>query len=443
MTIDMQDYLKKISTRIFSELQNQEEMSLQLHSEESDFVRFNQSLVRQNTTVSQHELTFVFQIGLRCYKKTQSLTLDLQTDLQTLLNQLPLLRQQLALIDENPKVIPLINHGTSAIYKKSQRPSTDEIIKIITQAFNQTDLVGFWCSGPLRQASINSKGQFHYFENDSFFFDYSVYNGPRAAKGFYSESDWNEKNFLAQAHKTINKLALLSRPLVKVQPKALRAYLEPMAVAEIMGIFNWKALSRNAYEQGYAPLKKLVQKEKSFSRHFSLIENNDLGLDAHFNSIGEIPAAQTTLIEKGEFKTLLISSATAQEYNLISNQADSSEAMRTMEVRAGTLTSEKVLNELKDGLYLSNLHYINWSDVQAARITGMTRFACFWVENSEIVGPIQDLRFDDSLFNLFGDQLLGLTSERETMTSTSTYSRRQSGGLKVPGALLNQFNFTL
>ena len=73
----------------------------------------------------------------------------------------------------------------------------------------------------------------------------------------------------------------------------------------------------------------------------------------------------------------------------------------------------------------------------------MTRFACFWVENSEIVGPIQDLRFDDSLFNLFGDQLLGLTSERETMTSTSTYSRRQSGGLKVPGALLNQFNFTL
>ena len=31
-----------------------------------------------------------------------------------------------------------------------------------------------------------------------------------------------------------------------------------------------------------------------------------------------------------------------------------------------------------------NLHYLNWSDNIGGRITGMTRYACFWVENGEI-----------------------------------------------------------
>ncbi|MEQ1724131.1 MAG: metallopeptidase TldD-related protein, partial [Pseudobdellovibrio sp.] len=80
---------------------------------------------------------------------------------------------------------------------------------------------------------------------------------------------------------------------------------------------------------------------------------------------------------------------------------------------------------------------------QAARITGMTRFACFWVENGEIIGPIQDLRFDDTLYNLFGSELINLTDHASTFVNTSTYQKRSLGGMKVPGVLLNKMNFTL
>lgn len=436
-------YIQNLSARLFNELKNNEELNLLLHSEESDFLRFNHAQVRQNTTVQQHELLMVYQIPQRNYKKTMTLSLDLEKDFASLKNTIESLRNFLPQIEENPKVVSFENHGISKVIKTTDRPPTAEILPVITKAFAKSDMVGFWASGPIRKASLNSKGQFHYFENDTFFFDYSVYNGPRAAKGFYSEDSWHEPRFLSQAQQTQNTLALLTRPQIQVKPNAYRVYLEPMAVAEIMGIFNWRAVSRGSYEQGFAPLKKLVQKEKLFSPLFTLIEDNQLGLDTHFNSIGEIPANQTTLIENGEFRQFLTSTATAQEYKVLSNQADPSESMRSFEVRAGTLNQNDVLKKLDHGLYISNLHYINWSDVQTARITGMTRFACFWVEKGEIVGPIQDLRFDDSLFNLFGPSLVELAAQSETFMSTSTYYKRQTGGMKVPGALISQFNFTL
>lgn len=443
----MQNYLKILSEKVFNALLVNEEVSLALHSEDSDFIRFNQSKVRQNTSVHQHELLFQYQCNQRTYKASFNLTMNPELDLRHLLDLLQQVRIQLPLIDENPKYTAMQNHGVSEVYKKSDRPATTDVIAKISGEFADADLAGLYCAGPIRQASINSKGQFHYFENDQFFFDYSIYDGPRAAKGYYSENKWSDSDLCSQASQVKNTLSLLKKPIVKLKPGAYRTYLAPMAVAEIVQIFNWRALSRSSYEQGFTPLKKLNLKEQLFSPLFSLIENNDLGLNSHFNSVGEISPKWLPLIENGELKNFLINSATAKEYGLQSNNADAgqwnNEAMRSSEVRAGTLAETEVLKQLGTGLFLTNLHYINWSDPQAARITGMTRFACFWVENGEIVGPIQDLRFDDTLYNLFGAELLNLTSSRSTFISTATYAKRSLGGMQLPGMLLNKMNFTL
>lgn len=437
----MKNYMERLSVELFHELTGDEELSLGLHSEESEFVRFNQSKVRQNTSLQQHELNLKFQKEHRSYTSTSTLTLNFKQDAEMLKTLLTQLREDLMQTDENPKFIKMVNNGTSEVYKKSQRPTTPSVIKKISEQFSDSDLAGYYCAGPIRKASVNSTGQFHYFENDQFFLDYSIYDGPRAAKGFYSEEKWSDSDFTNQALQLKNTLSMLKKPLVKVKPGAYKTYLAPMAVGEIAQLFNWRAVSRSAYEQGFTPLKKLFTQEASFSPLFSLSENNELGLNSHFNYIGEVSPQYLPVIENGELKNFLISKPTAKEYGLISNNPN--EVLYSMEIRAGTLDEKEVLNQLGTGLYLTNLHYINWSDPQAARITGMTRFACFWVENGEIVGPIQDLRFDDTLYNLFGSQLINLTQAASTFVDTSTYQKRSLGGMKVPGILLNKMNFTL
>ena len=49
------------------------------------------------------------------------------------------------------------------------------------------------------------------------------------------------------------------------------------------------------------------------------------------------------------------------------------------------IRSNNVLSALDTGVYISNLWYLNYSDRLACRITGMTRFASFWIENGEVV----------------------------------------------------------
>ncbi len=73
----------------------------------------------------------------------------------------------------------------------------------------------------------------------------------------------------------------------------------------------------------------------------------------------------------------------------------------------------------------------------------MTRYACFWIERGEIVAPIRDLRFDESLYRMFGAELEAVTTSPVVMMETETYGQRSLGGSQVPGMLVRDFRFTL
>jgi len=107
------------------------------------------------------------------------------------------------------------------------------------------------------------------------------------------------------------------------------------------------------------------------------------------------------------------------------------------------LHQDHILKALDTGIYINNLWYLNYSDRAACRITGMTRFASFWVENGEIKAPLNVMRFDETLYNMLGKKLLALTAERAFLMETDTYEVRSTGSTRLPGALIDGFTFTL
>jgi predicted Zn-dependent protease len=76
-------------------------------------------------------------------------------------------------------------------------------------------------------------------------------------------------------------------------------------------------------------------------------------------------------------------------------------------------------------------------------MTGMTRFACFWVEEGEIQAPIDVMRFDDNVYNLLGTNLLDLTAERDLILDASTYGQRSNSSMELPGVLVSALQLTL
>lgn len=436
-------HFRAVSDAVLGELTTGEELTVNLEAEETLYVRFNENRVRQNTDVEQIVVSLRFQADGRSVAKSRTLTGDAGTDAANLRRLLQSCRDDAKQLPADPFQVAVRNNGSSRQDFTGGLLPAQAVIDAITGPAEGSDLAGLYCGGSVINANRNSSGQDHWFSTETFFMDYSLYDGPKAAKATYAGTHWNGDEWAAHVGRTREQLHLLGKPEQNIKPGKYRTYLAPGAVAEILTMFSWSALSASALKEGRCAFKKLAEGEVKLSPLFSLRENFGLGLSPRFNSLGEVAPETLSLIEKGELKEMLTSSRSAKEFGLKSNAASDWEAPRSAEVLPGTLSEKDILRELGTGLYLSNLHYLNWSDPVAARITGMTRYACFWVENGEIVGPIKDLRFDESLYDALGAKLLAVSAKAVIEPSVSTYGGHSLGGCKVPGVLVQDFTFTL
>ena len=210
-----------------------------------------------------------------------------------------------------------------------------------------------------------------------------------------------------------------------------------------MNMLSWGGLSEASIRQAESPLRFLRNQEQSFSSKLQLSEDFRGGESPRFNTEGELAPEFLPLVEKGKLVNALVNARSAKEYGVPSNGALRSESLRAPSVAAGTLCDEDVLAALGTGLYLSNLHYLNWSDQARGRITGMTRYACFWVEEGKLVAPIENLRFDDTIFRLLGSEVIDFSAKRTYLPDTGSYYHRAIGGAWMPGMLAANMRFTL
>ena len=114
----------------------------------------------------------------------------------------------------------------------------------------------------------------------------------------------------------------------------------------------------------------------------SFREHHARGLAPIFTGSGFIKPDHVQLIRDGRYQDCLVSSRSAMEYDSVTN-ADY-EFPGSLELATGELSSDDILKQLDTGLHINNLWCLNFSDHNAFHVTGMTRFACFWVEQGEI-----------------------------------------------------------
>ncbi len=438
----------RISKGLCSKLKSGEHLNLTLSSEDSQFIRFNASKVRQTGRVADNTLglEYISESSAGLKRCTASVTLQGvdAADLDRALSALVWLREQIPALPVDPFAQKPKNSGSSEEKNEGKLLDPAAATDVLIGPMLGVDLAGFYASGKISVGMANSAGLQHWFETDNFALDYSLYTkSQRAVKGTYAGKVWNSTEFEKEISHSRSLLERMEKPAKKLERGTYRTYLAPAAFDEIVKMLSWGGISEGAIRQNLSPLLKVRNGEKKFSPLFSLSEDFRVGAVPRFNDEGELAPEHLALIARGKLENTLVSSRTALEYGVPSNAAAGSESLRSLHVAAGDLREEDVLKRLGTGLYLSNLHYLNWSDSTGGRITGMTRYACFWVEGGEIVAPIENLRFDESIFHILGDGLEALTQSTQVQPETGTYERRALGTAVVPGALLGSMQFTL
>ncbi len=433
----------KLSEYLFSQLKKEEYLTLDLFGEESHFVRINKSKIRQSGVVKDAEVTLKYVSQNHSSARSIGFSGIEAEDLQNANTALETLRKECSELPEDPFAIIPKNNGTSDIESSGELLNPDSVFEKILPKFQNVDLVGFYQSGPNYRGNANSMGQRHWFKSDEFSFDYSIVGkDERAVKASYAGKDWKQSEFEEKANQSIELLKKLETKPIKLDKGTYRAYLAPAALFDIMHILSWDGFSESAFRQGRCGLRHL-KSEKSLSSKVTIQDSYTRGNLPRFNSDGEVSPETLILIENGKLKSFLVNTRTAKEYNLESNFACDGEFPRNPEILPGLLKQEDILKSLDTGVYLSNLHYLNWSDRVGGRITGMTRYACFWVEDGEIKAPIENMRFDECIYDLLGENLEDLTDSSDFMTDTGTYGHRALGGVVAPGLLTKSFHFTL
>ena len=440
----MKSYFKKVSEYLFNSLESNEILILNFDAEQTDFVRFNHAKIRQAGNVDQATLTLSLVYKRKSLNSVIRLSLDYQKDSVLLLRTLYYLRREIPELPQDPYLMYERNLNSFDIETKNKPLDSFNITDSILQECHSLDMVGILSTGAIMKGFSNSLGQFNWHESQSFNFDWSMYTDTgKAIKQNYSDQVWDQNIFSSLLEESKQKLQVIDNKEQTIQPGEYRAYLSPSALNEIVDMLSWGGFSYKANKIGSSPLHLMMKGEKKLNKIVSFTEDLTNGISPKFHSDGFIKPDTTELIINGEYKSSLISPRSALEYSVNHNAAEYYESPVSINLKEGAISNDNILATLKDGIYISNLWYLNFSDLNNGRITGLTRFGCFKVSNGEYQGPINTMRFDETVYNIFGDKLIGLTNNKQLLIDSSTYEERSTHSSTIPGAIVEDFKMTL
>jgi predicted Zn-dependent protease len=442
MTIDMKVYFAEMADHACAHALDDELVLCWFSAEASDFLRFNHALVRQAMHIRQISFTVSLIQGQRRLQQELMLA-GHDEDRLAIDAAIASMRGNLPQVPDDPYLSVARQRIDTNTARAGLLPEAATVIEAVAEAAGQHDFVGFYAGGPTYRGFANSLGQRNWHQVDSFHFDWCLYHGQdKAIKAAYAGEHWETDVFAERVRAAAERLPMLGRPAKVLAPGEYRVFLTPTAVNEILRTLCWEGFSEKAVRTRQSPLAQLYEESATLHPDFSLTEDIAGGLMPSFQADGFVKPAQVPLVRAGRAAGALASARTATEYGMLAN-ADNAEMPGSLQLEGGSLDEMQALAALGTGIWVSNLWYLNYSDRQACRLTGMTRFACFWVEDGAIVAPINVMRFDDTVYRMFGSELEALTQAVDVVADGDTYKERSATSTRTPGALIRNFRFTL
>jgi predicted Zn-dependent protease len=440
----MEAYFHDLAAALDDALQPGETYTACFAAEKTDFVRFNQGRVRQPGSVAQASLSIDLIHGRRHATYSLTLTGETAADVLRLRQALDDLRALVADVPEDPYLLYATDVHSSTSKRPGLLPPAERAVDTIAGATGGLDMVGIYAAGKICRGFANSFGQRNWHEVENFNFDWSLFHRhDKAVKSAYAGFAWSDTELVAKMDAARVQLEHLKSAPRTLDPGHYSAYFSPTALTELLDMMCWGGFSEKQKQVKQSPLQKFYDGQLQLNTMVTISENAAGGVAPAFQSEGYLKPALLPLVAEGRPASTMISPRTAQEYALTENGADGDESPGSVDMAGGTLIETDVLSALGTGIYIGNLWYCNFSDRMNCRVTGMTRFASFWVEHGKIMAPLNVMRFDDSLFRVLGENLEALTATPELLIDNHTYDGRSIHSARLPGALVRDFSLTL
>jgi predicted Zn-dependent protease len=344
---------------------------------------------------------------------------------------------QARLVPENPELMPPLGpqeYAASDGYEASTANLTPaergrvaaDAIGMATSA-GDLEAAGYLTASAGASALANSSGLFGYQRSTSADYELTVRtaDGTGSGWGGLAHRDWSKVD-VPGMHARAVKRALDSRDSTELAPGEYPVVFTSHAMSDILGLLAGSLDARSADEGRSAFSAEGGTKvgEKLLDVKFDLV-SDPVGLgSAPFQGDG-MPLERQTWFEGGVLSQLSYNRFWADKQGV-----EPTGFAGSLRMSGGTASLETLVRGLDRGLLVTRLWYIRSIDPRTILYTGLTRDGVFWVENGEIVRPVNNFRWNDSPLTAFASiEELGRPE-------------RVSASREVPPARLSSFQFS-
>jgi predicted Zn-dependent protease len=284
---------------------------------------------------------------------------------------------------------------------------------------------GQLCWAPSTQASITT-----------------VVTGPDGGSGFAEIFAGSTEAIDPDAiGRTANDKAVASSSPRALDAGTYTVVLEPAATATLVGFLAWVGFAGRAYIEGRSCFDgKEGQQVAATSVSIWDDGTDPRTLGASFDFEGT-PKRKVELISDGVFRGVVYDRRTGKEaghestgHGLPSPNPEGPFPLHLF-IDTGDSTVEEMVRSTERGLLVTRFHYSNIVNPMESSITGMTRDGTFLIEGGEVVGPVRNFRFTQSILGALSS--VSMIGREAHLASEFFFSAS-----RVPALKIDEFRFS-
>jgi len=229
---------------------------------------------------------------------------------------------------------------------------------------------------------------------------------------------------------------VLGRGAQSLPPDVYPVLLEPPAVADMLSMLAWMSFGANAYQEGRSFMSGRMG-QRVAGENVSIWDDgtDPRGLAFPFDWEG-MPKRKVMLIDRGVAAGIAYDtySATKEGKQTTGNALPQPNTYGALPMHlflgTGDASEDDMIASTEYGLLVTRFHYTNVIHEKKTTFTGMTRDGTFLIQHGRITGPVQNLRFTQSILEALND--VEMIGERGQLTENGY----------APAVKVRRFSFT-
>jgi PmbA protein len=439
------DQINRIMDKVLGQLTDCTQAELQLSSQKKALSRFSSNEIQQNLAQQALDLRLMLvdskgRQGIAAGNRADDAGLDglVATARNIASFQQPArdLMPQLASCDTAER--DLLDEATAEWGPEEKAQALAGTFELARE--KQLEASGILESGWAQFSLGNSAGLRCHYKTSSASFSTTMSGQDVSGWSEGRASRHTELDVAALSHEA-REIALRAVNPESAEPGAWTVLLPPAAVADLVMFLNWMGFGAQDYLAGTSPLAGKAG-QKLFSDLLCITDdcNHPLAAGIPFDDEG-VSRQKVNLIDRGTFMGPVYDRLTAKEAGKASTGHGFSRPNPhgpfpgNLVVAPGKASMQELIAGTRRGLLVTHLHYTNVQNPQDLTLTGMTRDGLFLVENGEIVKPVRNMRFTESLLKAFAN-IEAVSSDQQL------HGGFFGGGFVLPGMKINDFHFT-